>query len=86
MKGAAVIICRACGTESVLKREPKYEGFKKVGETLRCAACGHVYAGEEEVPYKQHRRPAVFDDAEAPRPALPSRDEPTAGGRAAGAA
>ena len=60
------IICAACKTESLLKREPKYEGFKKVGETLSCAACGCVYATEADVPFKPQAKPKVFDDADAP--------------------
>ena len=61
------IICTACGRESLLKRAPKYDGFKKVGETLTCADCGHEYASEDEVPFKQQRKPKVFDDSDAPR-------------------
>jgi len=61
------IVCSACGQESLLKRTPKYDGFKKVGEALVCAACGHEYASEDEVPFKQKRTPKIFDDSDAPR-------------------
>jgi hypothetical protein len=61
------IICAGCGQESLLRREPVYEGFKKVGEILTCAACGHDYASEEEVPFKQKAAPQVFDASDAPR-------------------
>jgi DNA-directed RNA polymerase subunit RPC12/RpoP len=61
------IHCSACGEESLLKRTPKYDGFKKVGETLRCAACGHEYASEAEVPFKGPARPRVFDESDAPK-------------------
>lgn len=64
---AVQIICTACGCESLLKREPKYDGFKKVGETLTCAECGHEYASEDEVPFKQRGKPKVFDDGDAPK-------------------
>lgn len=61
------IICTGCGQESLLKREPRYEGFKKTGESLSCASCGHEYASEEEVPFKQKAGPKVFDASDAPR-------------------
>ncbi|MEI7881383.1 MAG: hypothetical protein WCI95_10975 [bacterium] len=59
------IICTACGQESLLKRGPKFDGFKKVGEALTCASCGHEYADEAEVPFKQRRKPKVFDASDA---------------------
>jgi len=59
------IICRACGKESLLKREPVYDGFKKSGERLLCAACGHLYADEADVPFKTRPdEPALFDDSD----------------------
>lgn len=61
------ITCSACGQESLLKREPRYEGFTKVGEILSCAGCGHVYASEEEVQVKPPSAPKVFDESDAPR-------------------
>lgn len=64
---AVEIICVACGRESLLKREPRYEGFKKVGESLTCAACGHEYAVEADVPFKKKAAPKVFDASDAPR-------------------
>lgn len=47
------IICSHCGSEAFLNREPIYEGFGKVGETLSCSACGFVFASEAEVPFKK---------------------------------
>jgi len=61
------IVCTACGRESLLKREPNYEGFKKVGETLSCSSCGHVYGAEAEVPFKEKHAPKIFDSSDAPR-------------------
>jgi hypothetical protein len=61
------IQCSACEEVSLLKRTPKYDGFKKIGETLCCAACGHEYASEDEVPFKGPARPRVFDDDDAPK-------------------
>jgi hypothetical protein len=61
------IHCPACGEDSLLKRTPTYDGFKKIGETLSCTACGHEYASEDDVPFKGPARPRVFDDADAPK-------------------
>jgi hypothetical protein len=58
------IVCSACGADTLLTRRPKYDQFKKVGETLACASCGHEYASEEDVPFKQTRAPRVFTDAD----------------------
>jgi hypothetical protein len=61
------IRCTACGEDALLKREPRYEGFKRVGETLKCASCGHVYEDEEDVPFAAGGRPAVFSEADRPK-------------------
>ncbi|MFH0907622.1 MAG: hypothetical protein V1929_02525 [bacterium] len=58
------IICAACGAETLLLRKPKYEGFTRVGDSLTCTACGHEYASEDEVPFKQRREIRVFTDAD----------------------
>lgn len=58
------INCPGCGRVTLLLRQPRYEGFTKVGESLSCASCGHVFAGEEEVPFKQARRVQVFTEAD----------------------
>jgi hypothetical protein len=58
------IVCPACGAEALLLRQPRYEGFTKVGESLRCAACGHFFAGEDEVPYKHRPEAEIFTDAD----------------------
>jgi hypothetical protein len=61
------IICPACGEESWLRREPVYDGLQRSGETLSCAACGHRFAAETDVPFKtRSEAPQVFDDADRP--------------------
>jgi hypothetical protein len=60
------ILCTACGAEALLKREPVYEGFKKIGEALSCASCGHVYASEADVPFKAKRKIEVFTEDDRP--------------------
>ncbi len=61
------MVCPACGKESLLLREPRYEGFAKVGEHLRCASCGHAFASETDVPYKARAGVTVFSDEDRPR-------------------
>lgn len=63
----AGIVCPACGDETLLKREPRYEGFKKVGETLSCLSCGHVFDSDEDIVFKTASRPDVFGDEDRPR-------------------
>ena len=58
------INCPACGRETLLLRQPKYEGFTKVGETFACASCGHEFAGEAEVPFKGKPVIKVFTEAD----------------------
>ena len=61
------IVCTECGADALVRREPVYEGFKKVGEKFSCSACGHEFASEKEVPYKKSRKPSVFDDSDRVR-------------------
>jgi hypothetical protein len=62
------IACPACKGDSLLLREPRYEGFTRVGETLSCSACGHVFAEEADVPYKRQARVHVFTEEDRPAP------------------
>jgi hypothetical protein len=65
------IECAGCGGDALLIREPVYEGFQKTGEILKCSACGHTYATEEEVPFKHRRQVEVFTDEDrSPDPEL----------------
>jgi len=61
---AVEILCSACGADTLLKREPRYDGFKKVGERLLCAACGHEFANLEAVPFKERKTARLFTDAD----------------------
>ncbi|MCA1809446.1 MAG: hypothetical protein ABR497_02585 [Kiritimatiellia bacterium] len=61
------INCPACGRETLLKRDPVYEGFRRVGERLSCLGCGHVFADEAEAPFIQRVAPRVFDGKDVPR-------------------
>ena len=58
------IICAICGKDTLLVRKPKYDGFTKVGEALTCAACGHEYLTEDQVPFKGRKVVKVFTEAD----------------------
>jgi len=55
------IVCPACGQETLLKRTPRYAGFKRAGEDLSCAACAHAFADEAEVPFKTKTQSNLFN-------------------------
>ncbi|MEI7436967.1 MAG: hypothetical protein WCL16_09215 [bacterium] len=62
------IQCPACGEASLLKRAPRYDdNFRKVGEHLTCAACGHVFAGEAAVVFTKSAASSLFNDDERPK-------------------
>ena len=75
MKESLEIVCSACGAESLLTRTPRYDGFTKVGEELKCASCGHVYDDEDAVPFKRGSAPAVFSENDRPREISVFRDD-----------
>lgn len=56
------IICSACGADTIVRREPVYEGFKKVGESFVCSACGQTWSTEEEVPFKEKKKSTLFSE------------------------
>jgi hypothetical protein len=60
-------VCPACREASFLKRVTKYDGFTKVGEVLKCAACGHEFESEAEAPVPRKVKPGIFDDSDAPK-------------------
>ena len=61
------IICSRCGAETLLRREAVYDGFTRTGEKLTCSSCGHVFADESEITFKNRAStPAVFTDADRP--------------------
>lgn len=65
--GKVELTCPACGRDSWLLRKPRYDGFTKTGETLTCALCGHEFASEDEIEFKD-RRPKIFSEADRPMP------------------
>ena len=62
------IVCPACGNDTLLKREIVYEGFKRAGEKLSCAACGRVFPDEAAVPFKAKKSVPGFGLQDVPPP------------------
>lgn len=58
------IICPACGKDALLRRIPRYDGFRRVGKNLICSSCGHPFADEAEVPFKAKPESVLFDRKE----------------------
>ncbi len=56
------IQCSACGKETLLVREAQFDGFKRTEDKLSCSGCGHVYASEDEVPFKTKQTVHVFSE------------------------
>jgi hypothetical protein len=63
-KQSMAIVCTACGADTFVRREPVYEGFAKTGETISCVSCGHPFASEDEVPFKDVGGPRIFTEAD----------------------
>jgi len=61
------ILCPACRQDTLLKRVPLYVGFKRMGETLICASCGHTFANEAAVPFKGQKPSPILDRADIPK-------------------
>ena len=71
------IVCTVCGADTLVVRQPVYEGFTRVGDAYVCAACGHRYEQEDQVPFKTRAAgPAVFDESDrSPEPNVFASDE-----------
>lgn len=67
--------CPACRRDSWLVRKPRFEGFVKTGETLACALCGHEFASDADIPFKNSGLPQVFTEADRPRPVQVFRED-----------
>ncbi|MBW7907436.1 MAG: hypothetical protein H3C50_00730 [Kiritimatiellae bacterium] len=64
MSASPEIVCPACGRDALLLRQPRYDGFTKVGETLSCASCGHVFESEADVQFVSRKKVEVFTTAD----------------------
>lgn len=58
------IHCPGCNADTLLIREPVYEGFQKTGETLKCSSCGHAFEAEDDLPVVASKKVQVFTEAD----------------------
>jgi hypothetical protein len=77
MRKSLEIVCTECGKAALVRAEPVYDGFKKIGEAFICTSCGHRYASEAETPFVETvRKPSVFTEKDKPvAPNIFSDDE-----------
>lgn len=76
MNHSAEILCTGCGKRALVRAEPVYDGFKKVGETFVCTVCGKRYPSEAETPFvSAAKRPALFTEADKPKAPSIFRDD-----------
>lgn len=68
MHAALEIVCPLCGEESLVRREPVFEGFKKVGEKRFCSSCGGELPDEASEAPPADTRPSIFQDDEPDTP------------------
>ena len=62
------IHCVNCGQDTLVRAEPIYEGFKKVGTCFICTGCGFRYASEEETPFLEEKKgPSLFTEEDLPQ-------------------
>lgn len=60
------ITCTACGAHALIRPEPIYDGFKKIGEAYICTACGHRYPDAASTPFAAaDRKPDLFSAEKA---------------------
>jgi len=61
------INCTACGRTALIRTEPVYEGFKKIGEVFICTQCGEHYDSADTTPFiKRDAQPQVFSADDKP--------------------
>ena len=61
------IICSHCGEDTIVRKEPVYDGFKKMGDKIFCSSCGFEFEDIGHVPYKKKTAPSIFGDDDRPK-------------------
>ncbi len=68
--------CPSCGGEPLWVRQPRYEGFRRVGEDMKCSLCGAVVEADEVSPAAPVR-PSIFRAEDLPQtPKIFAGEEP----------
>ncbi|HMO49693.1 MAG TPA: hypothetical protein PKE26_02670 [Kiritimatiellia bacterium] len=64
------LFCPSCNKETLVLKEPVYEGFTRVGEITKCAVCGHVFtapADPDAGAPPARKLPAFFSEDDLPK-------------------
>ena len=62
------IICQNCKQETLLKREPIYNGFNKIGTKLICTGCNFIFVNEADIIFKKSEtKKFIFTDEDISR-------------------
>lgn len=62
------LFCPVCAKNTLVIREPVYDGFTRTGERMKCATCGHAFAAPETTPASTPKVPAIFSEDDLPAP------------------
>lgn len=57
--------CRVCGRDTLWIRTPRYEGFRRIGDDMKCASCGALIEADA-VAVDAPARPSIFSEDELP--------------------
>ena len=58
------INCPNCRRQTLIIREPMFDGLHKVGEQIRCTECGTVFEDEDKVEFVKPKQLRAFADEE----------------------
>ena len=63
-KESGEIMCPTCRRNTLVLRKPKFDGFTRVGDELKCSECGTVFEDEEKIEFVESRKPEIFTDVD----------------------
>jgi len=63
----AEIRCPVCVKVTLVIRRPRFDGLKKVGESLSCSVCGTEFEDEAQVEFVEREKAEVFTEEDGVR-------------------
>jgi len=64
---SAEIMCPKCRRKTLVLRKPKFDGFTRVGDELKCSECGTVFEDESQLEFVESKKPDIFTEDEKPK-------------------
>lgn len=61
-KDSGEIMCPMCRRNTLVLRSPKFDGFTRVGDELKCSECGTVFGDEEKLEFVEAGKLDIFTD------------------------